>query len=130
MLAADEDTEFFKAKGYTNRGNGETKAKTGRRTKSKAAGALGGKEESDEPQKIISKLQVYKLGDQFLADAVLIGEHNQPYWITSESLSGQISTQQFIDITDDVIIDSKQKKNSFGNHYLECFKMVQRHLRY
>ena len=91
---------------------------------------MGGKEESDEPQKIISKLQVYKLGDQFLADAVLIGEHNQPYWITSESLSGQISTQQFIDITDDVIIDSKQKKNSFGNHYLECFKMVQRHLRY
>jgi hypothetical protein len=29
-----------------------------------------------EPTKITSKSQVYKLGDHFLAEAVLIGEHN------------------------------------------------------
>jgi hypothetical protein len=67
-----------------------------------------GKSKSEEAQKIISKSQVYKLGGHFLAEAVLIGEHNRPYWISSDSLSGQISTQEFIDITDDM--DGKQKK--------------------
>lgn len=63
---------------------------------------------SEEAVKIISKSQVYKLGSHFLAEAILIGEHNQPYWITSESSTGQISIQEFIDITDDM--DDKQKK--------------------
>jgi hypothetical protein len=67
-----------------------------------------GKSKYERAEKIISKSQVYKLGNHFLAEAVLIGEHNQPYWITSDSLSGQISTQEFIDITYDM--DGKQKK--------------------
>jgi hypothetical protein len=62
----------------------------------------------EEAEKIISKSQVYKLGGHFLAEAVLIGEHNQPYWICSDSLSGQISIREFIDITDDM--DGKLKK--------------------
>ena len=60
-----------------------------------------------EPTKITSKSQVYKLGNHFLAEAVIIGEHNTPYWITSESLTGQISVQEFIDITSD---DGNQKE--------------------
>jgi hypothetical protein len=61
----------------------------------------------EEPTKITSKSQVYKLGNHFLAEGVIIGEHNTPCWITSESLTGQISVQEFIDITSD---DGNQKK--------------------
>jgi hypothetical protein len=88
-------------------GNGKRK----RTTSDNGKGNSNTKAESEEVKKIISKSQVYKLGNHFLAEAILIGEHNQPYWITSESLNNQISTQEFIDITDD--IDGKQKKHLY-----------------
>ena len=53
---------------------------------------------STENKKITSKPQVYKLANH---EAVLIGQHNQPYWIISDSLTGQIPVHEFIDITGD-----------------------------
>lgn len=52
----------------------------------KGDGSDKGKPKSQKQgtQKIISRAQVYKLGDHFLAEAVLIGQHNQPYWIISD----------------------------------------------
>jgi hypothetical protein len=71
------------------------------------------KSKSEEIQQIISKSQVYKLGDHFLAEAVIIGEHNTPYWITSESSTGQISVQQFIDISDEDLDGKKREKHLY-----------------
>lgn len=47
--------------------------------------------------KIRSKSQVYKGGSNILAEAVVIGEHNRPYWIISDSLTGQISVHEYIE---------------------------------
>jgi hypothetical protein len=105
-LEEDPDNEFFK----NGNGNGKTSKSKPKSGHSNGNGKGGSKR--NEPEEIISKSQIYKLGDHFLAEAVLIGEHNQPYWITSESLIGQISTQRFIDITDD--IDGKRKKHLYA----------------
>jgi hypothetical protein len=70
------------------------------------------KSQKQETQKIISKSQIYELGDRFLAEAVLIGQYNQPYWIISDSLADQqqISLHEFIDITDNTDANNKQEK--------------------
>lgn len=65
------------------------------------------KEKEQEPQKITSRSQVYKLGDHYIAEAVMIGQRNTPYWITYDSLTEKLSIDPFIDITDD---DSKHKQ--------------------
>jgi len=79
----------------------------------KGDGSAKGKlnSQKQETQKIISKSQIYKLGDRFLAEAVLIGRHNQPYWIISDSLDKQqVSLNEFIDITEYTDTNNKQEK--------------------
>jgi hypothetical protein len=51
--------------------------------------------------KIRSKSQVYKGGSNILAEAVVIGEHNRPYWIISDSLTGQITVHEYIESIDE-----------------------------
>jgi hypothetical protein len=60
-----------------------------------------GKSKGKEDDKIRAKSQVYKSGNNHLAEAVVIGQNNRPYWIISDSLSGQISVHEYIEIIDE-----------------------------
>jgi hypothetical protein len=117
LLSEDEDSPFFKNGNGSGNGNGK-----GKRTASGGNGNSNAntKSKSEEIQEIISKSQVYKLGDHFLAEAVLIGQHNQPYWIISDSLADQqqISVREFIDITTDDTDTNNNNNNKKQKRHL------------
>jgi hypothetical protein len=89
---------------YSPGGNGNGKSKR----KSKKSKSKSEDDEEEEPQKIISKSQFYKLGDHFIAEAVLIGLHNTPHWICYDSVNDHVSVEEFIDITE-YELDTKGK---------------------